>query len=126
MSMHDPITFSKVVRSFIDIFQNEGWLPECRDAGQQQWVQGGSSELLTASFELMILTETLRLDADPILAEFYVKFKDHAKKLQVEPSELWDALVQDAEVESPNWDIKGRQAEIWKTLGTSALPLCAV
>ncbi len=31
------------------------------------------------------------------------RFKKYAEKLKTEPHELWDALVQDAEVESPNW-----------------------
>lgn len=54
MSLHDPETFARVVRSFIDVQQHEGWVPECRGATLQQHIQGGT-------------------DGDPILAEFFVK-----------------------------------------------------
>lgn len=54
MSLHDPETYARVVRSFIDIQQHEGWLPECRGATLQMSIQGGTS-------------------GDPILAEFYIK-----------------------------------------------------
>jgi len=43
MSLHDPYTFARIVRGMIDIQKWEGWLPECRGATLQQWVQGGSS-----------------------------------------------------------------------------------
>ena len=35
--------------------------------------------------------------------------------------DLYTALLQDAEVESPNWDLAGRQANVWKELGISRL-----
>ncbi|KAG2122899.1 glycosyl hydrolase family 92-domain-containing protein [Suillus bovinus] len=44
MSLHDPEVFARIVRGMINIQQHEGWLPECRDATLQQWVQGGSSK----------------------------------------------------------------------------------
>lgn len=55
MSLHDPETYARIVRSFIDIQQHEGWLPECRGATLQQFIQGGSS-------------------GDPILAELFIKW----------------------------------------------------
>lgn len=30
---------------------------------------------------------------------------------------LYEALLADAEDQPPNWDLQGRQANIWKTLG---------
>ncbi|TDL23291.1 glycoside hydrolase family 92 protein [Rickenella mellea] len=98
MSLHDPLTYARIVQSFIDIQQHEGWLPECRGAAVQQYVQGGSN-------------------GDPIVAEFYIKFRSYVEKLGIDPEELYTALLQDAEVESPNWDFAGRQAEIWKAKG---------
>jgi len=53
-SLHDPETFSRIVRGMINIQQHEGWLPECRGATAQQFIQGGSN-------------------GDPILSEFFVK-----------------------------------------------------
>ncbi|KAF9044979.1 glycoside hydrolase family 92 protein [Panaeolus papilionaceus] len=98
MAMHDPITFSRVVRGMIDIQKHEGWLPECRGATAQHFIQGGSN-------------------GDPILGEFYVKFASHAKALGVSPEDLYTALLADAELQPPNWNLQGRQVNLWKQLG---------
>ncbi|KLO11779.1 glycoside hydrolase family 92 protein [Schizopora paradoxa] len=98
MSLHDPFTYARIVQSFIDIQKHEGWLPECRSATLQQHVQGGSN-------------------GDPILAELYIKYKDHLREFNISADELYHALVQDAEVDSPDFDIVGRQANIWKKYG---------
>lgn len=62
MSLHDPETFSRIVRGMIDIQKHEGrpsrpprsqsnsigyrlgWLPECRGATAMHFIQGGSSK----------------------------------------------------------------------------------
>ncbi|PPQ74974.1 hypothetical protein CVT24_010275, partial [Panaeolus cyanescens] len=98
MSMHDPITFSRIVRGMIDIQRHEGWLPECRGATAQHFIQGGSN-------------------GDPILGEFYVKFANQAKSLGVSATDLYNALLADAEIQPPNWNLQGRQANLWKQLG---------
>ena len=98
MSLHDPATYAAVVRSFIDVQQHEGWLPEYRGSTVQQHIQGGTS-------------------GDPILAEFFVKFQDYAEHLGVNAEELYTALVVDAEIEGPDWGLAGRQAEFWKHFG---------
>ncbi|EEB94897.1 hypothetical protein MPER_06218, partial [Moniliophthora perniciosa FA553] len=97
MSLHDPERFAQIVRGMIDIQRNEGWLPECRGATAQQWIQGGSN-------------------ADPILAEFWVKFHDYANTLNVSGDDLYNALLADAELEPPDWNLQGRQANTWKLL----------
>ncbi|KAF5340884.1 hypothetical protein D9758_012170 [Tetrapyrgos nigripes] len=97
MALQDPEKFARIVRAMIDIQKNEGWLPECRGATLQQLIQGGSN-------------------ADPILGEFWVKYHDQAAALGVNGDDLYTALLADAENESPNWDLQGRQADAWKTL----------
>ncbi|TDL19308.1 hypothetical protein BD410DRAFT_805898 [Rickenella mellea] len=82
-SLHDPVTFSRVVRGMIDIQQHEA----------QKCIQGGSSE-------------------------FFVKFNEHATALNVSATDLYNSLLIDAEVQPPNWDLQGRQANVWKSLGT--------
>ncbi|KII83240.1 glycoside hydrolase family 92 protein [Plicaturopsis crispa FD-325 SS-3] len=96
MSLHDPENFARIVRGMINIQQHEGWLPECRGATVQQWIQGGSN-------------------GDPILAEFAVKFAPQAATLNVSLDALYTALLADAELTPPNWDLQGRQAGVWKT-----------
>ncbi|PPR02812.1 hypothetical protein CVT26_009598 [Gymnopilus dilepis] len=98
MSLHDPVTFSRIVRGMIDIQKHEGWLPECRGATAQHFIQGGTN-------------------GDPILGEFFVKFSKQAASLSVSPDDLYNALLADAEIQSPNWNLQGRQANLWKQLG---------
>ncbi|KAJ7917216.1 glycosyl hydrolase family 92-domain-containing protein [Mycena leptocephala] len=98
MSLHDPENFALIVRGMIDIQRHEGWLPEAREAGKPQFIQGGSH-------------------GDPILAEFFVKFSDHASKLGVSAQDLYTALLADAEDQPPNWNLQGRQADVWKEKG---------
>ncbi|KAK7690246.1 hypothetical protein QCA50_006901 [Cerrena zonata] len=98
MALHDPVRYAQIVRGMIDIQKNEGWLPECRGATDQQWIQGGSN-------------------GDPILAEFFVKFHEHAAALNVSADDLYTALLRDAENQPINWDLQGRQVNDWKTFG---------
>ncbi|KAJ7274823.1 glycosyl hydrolase family 92-domain-containing protein [Mycena rebaudengoi] len=98
MSLHDPANFARIVRGMIDIQKHEGWIPEAREAGKPQFIQGGSN-------------------GDPILAEFFVKFSDHAAQLGVSSKDLYAALLADAEDQPPNWNLQGRQADVWKEKG---------
>ncbi|KAH7911239.1 glycoside hydrolase family 92 protein [Hygrophoropsis aurantiaca] len=95
MSLHDPEVFSRIVRGMINIQQHEGWLPECRGATVQQYIQGGSN-------------------GDPILSEFFVKFYDYAASLNVSADDLYNALLVDAEDQPDDWDLQGRQTTAWK------------
>ncbi|KAG7090436.1 hypothetical protein E1B28_009555 [Marasmius oreades] len=96
LALHDPVNYARIVRAMVDIQKHEGWLPECRGATAQQWIQGGSN-------------------ADPILGEFWVKFHERATALNVSGDDLYNALLADAENEPPNWNLQGRQANAWKT-----------
>ncbi|TEB24719.1 hypothetical protein FA13DRAFT_1738929, partial [Coprinellus micaceus] len=98
MSLHDPVRFAAIVRGMIDIQKHEGWLPECRGATVQHYMQGGSN-------------------ADPILGEFFVKYSKQARALGVSPEDLYTALLADAEKQPPNWNLQGRQVDVWKSLG---------
>ncbi|KAL1746800.1 glycosyl hydrolase family 92-domain-containing protein [Schizophyllum fasciatum] len=95
MTMHDPYTMAEIVRGMIDIQKHEGWLPECRSSTTQQYIQGGSN-------------------ADPILAEFFVKLQDHVAALNVSADDLYAALLADAEDQPPNWNVQGRETDAWK------------
>ncbi|PBK91992.1 glycoside hydrolase family 92 protein [Armillaria gallica] len=98
MSLHDPQRFADIVRGMIDIQKNQGWLPECREMGTKQFVQGGSH-------------------GDPILAKFFTKYQNHTSSLGVSDKDLYNALLADAENTPPNWNVQGRQADVWKELG---------
>ncbi|KAJ2917985.1 hypothetical protein MD484_g2436, partial [Candolleomyces efflorescens] len=110
MAMHDPITFSKIVRGMIDIQKHEGWLPECRGATVKHYMQGGSN-------------------ADPILADFIVKYppsSSQVSSLGVSASDLYTALLKDAEEQPPNWNLQGREVHVWKELGYIAQSFASV
>lgn len=47
------------------------------------------------------------------------RFHEHVDYLNVSASDLYNALLADAELQPPNWDLQGRQANIWKLLGTN-------
>ncbi|KAH7915153.1 glycoside hydrolase family 92 protein [Hygrophoropsis aurantiaca] len=95
MSLHDPVEFARIVRGMINVQQHEGWLPEGRSGTQPLYIQGGSN-------------------GDPIVAEFFVKYHEHAEALNVSADALYSSLVADAENEPVDWDVRGRQAETWK------------
>jgi hypothetical protein len=45
------------------------------------------------------------------------RFNKQAAALNVSATDLYNALLVDAEVQSPNWNLQGRQADLWKQLG---------
>ena len=45
------------------------------------------------------------------------RFQKQAKALGVPADALYKALLADAELQPPNWDLHGRQANIWKRIG---------
>lgn len=47
----------------------------------------------------------------------HFRFGDHAAALDVSATDLYTALLADAEIQSPNWNLQGRQANLWKQLG---------
>ena len=45
------------------------------------------------------------------------RYHEHLDALNVSATALYQALIADAEVQPPNWDLQGRQANAWKALG---------
>lgn len=46
------------------------------------------------------------------------RFHEKAADLNVSASDLYNALLADAEIQPPDWNLQGRQANVWKELGT--------
>lgn len=46
-----------------------------------------------------------------------LRYHEHLDTLNVSATAIYDALIADAEVQPPNWDLQGRQANAWKALG---------
>lgn len=83
-----------MVRSLVDIYVHEGWLPDCRMSLCKGFTQGGSN-------------------ADVMLVDSYLKGVPG-----VDWAKAYEAVVKDAEEEPENWSVQGRGGlQSWKELG---------
>ncbi|KIK09775.1 glycoside hydrolase family 92 protein [Laccaria amethystina LaAM-08-1] len=98
MALHSPVEFAQIVDNYIDGWRKNGWMPECRANNLPGWTQGGSS-------------------ADNIVSHFAVNYHNEAKQLEIDLDELYAALVTDGEVNPPEWNIEGRQVNVYKQYG---------
>ncbi|XXH03627.1 snoRNA-binding protein [Hypoxylon texense] len=95
ITLVDPYSQTLMIRSLIDIYRHEGWLPDCRMSLSKGWTQGGSN-------------------ADVVLVDAYLKNITQG----VDWETGYEALVKDAEDEPPVWDYEGRGGLYsWKNLG---------
>ncbi|EUC67499.1 glycoside hydrolase family 92 protein, partial [Rhizoctonia solani AG-3 Rhs1AP] len=121
-AMTDPRTFAQIVEAQIDIWRHEGWLPECRGATVQHYIQGGSSTSTppppppTHKLESLtrIYTQT-QIPFSPNTTSS--KWGSRSSELGVSVDDLYSALVTNAEKQSENWNLQGRQTEVWKKYG---------
>lgn len=82
------------MRSLLDIYRHEGYLPDCRMSLCKGYTQGGSN-------------------ADVLMADAYLK-----KVEGIDWNTAYEAVVKDAEVEPANWNVEGRGGlHSWKNLG---------
>ncbi|KAK8055047.1 hypothetical protein PG993_000274 [Apiospora rasikravindrae] len=91
----DPVAVAQMIRSLIDTYRYEGWLPDCKMSLCRGYTQGGSN-------------------ADNVLVDAYLK--------GISDGIDWDvgyqAVVKDAEVEPYDWATHGRGGlDSWKSLG---------
>ncbi|KAK6396596.1 hypothetical protein LTR65_008494 [Meristemomyces frigidus] len=94
----DPVSQIRMMRSLIDIYRHEGWLPDCRMSLCKGFTQGGSN-------------------ADIVLADAYLKLGSIAQAQGVEWQTAYEAVRTDAEVEPANWAVQGRGGlTSWKEL----------
>jgi putative alpha-1,2-mannosidase len=99
ITLIDPFSQIQMIRSLIDIYRHEGWLPDCRMSLCKGFTQGGSN-------------------ADVLLTDMYVKLGESSMAHGVNWTTAYEALVQDAEVEPRNWNLEGRGGlRSWKSLG---------
>ncbi|KAJ5823710.1 Alpha-1-2-mannosidase [Penicillium robsamsonii] len=94
LTLVDPFSQSLMLRSLIDTYRHEGYLPDCRMSLCKGWTQGGSN-------------------ADVVMADAYLK-----KVPGIDWDTAYEAVVKDAEVEPQDWDVEGRGGlRSWKSLG---------
>ncbi|PGH13501.1 hypothetical protein AJ79_03631 [Helicocarpus griseus UAMH5409] len=94
LTILDPRSQTLMIRTLIDVYRHEGWLPDCRMSLCKGFTQGGSN-------------------ADVVLADAFVKGLP-----DIDWEAGYEALIKDAEVSPRDWDIEGRGGlESWKGLG---------
>ncbi|KAJ6629531.1 glycoside hydrolase family 92 protein [Mycena sp. CBHHK59/15] len=98
MSLHSPVEFAQIVDSYIDGWRKNGWMPECRANNLPGWTQGGSS-------------------GDVIVGHFATHYHNEAAALGIDLEELYSAAWTDAEVNPPEWNIQGRQSNVYNEFG---------
>ena len=84
ITLLDPLSQTRMVRSLIDIYVHEGKLPDCRMSLCKGYTQGGSN-------------------ADVVLADSFLKNISEGVNWQLG----YEAVVSDAEIEPLNWAIEG-------------------
>ncbi|KAI0863925.1 alpha-1,2-mannosidase-like protein [Xylaria cubensis] len=95
LTIIDPETQTDMVRALIDIYKNEGKLPDCRMSFSKGFTQGGSN-------------------ADVVLADALIKNLTRG----IDWTLGYEAVVSDAEEEPSDWSVSGRGGiESWQTLG---------
>jgi putative alpha-1,2-mannosidase len=100
MHILQPVAYEEQLRSIIDIWRNEGYLPDARSSNYNGRTQGGSN-------------------ADNVLADAYVK----GVRGQINWHDGFAAMVKDAEVQPNNTDPVDPQAPDSSTKeGRGALP----
>ncbi|KAI1372520.1 glycoside hydrolase family 92 protein [Hypoxylon crocopeplum] len=93
LTILDPTAQVQMVNSLLDIYQHEGWLPDCHMSLSNGWTQGGSN-------------------ADVVLVDAYVK-----NLTGINWELALEAIIQDAEVEPLEWAYHGRGGlQSWKDL----------
>ncbi|PYH92293.1 alpha-1,2-mannosidase [Aspergillus ellipticus CBS 707.79] len=93
LTLADPLSQSRMLRSLIDIYRHEGYLPDCRMSLCKGYTQGGSN-------------------ADVLLTEALLK-----NISDIDWATAYEAVVKNAEVEPANWNVEGRGGlNSWKTL----------
>ena len=85
----DPNSQIRMMRSLVDIYKHEGWLPDCRMSLCKGFTQGGSN-------------------ADVILADLFVKMRQISAEQGLDWDMAYDAVRTDAEDEPQNWSVQGR------------------
>lgn len=95
MIVLDPATVARQIRSLIDTYAHEGWLPDCRMSLSKGFTQGGSN-------------------ADNVLGDAFLK----GISADIDWNLGYEAVVKDAEVEPYDWCCEGRGGlDSWKALG---------
>jgi hypothetical protein len=118
MALHSPEVYAQIVDSYIDGYRKRGWMPDCRANNLPGWTQGGWLISLAVLHFSSAFTQDngdrVGSSADVIVGHFAVNYHNEAAALGINLEELYAAQIADAEVNPPDWDIQGRQSNVYK------------
>ena len=86
-------------------------MPECRANNLPGWTQGGK---LAFSYQILFRRDSVGSSGDVIVGHFAINYHNEAHALGIDLAELYAAQVADAEVNPLEWDIQGRQSNVYK------------
>ncbi|KAF9061315.1 glycoside hydrolase family 92 protein [Rhodocollybia butyracea] len=98
MALQHPTDFAQIVDSYIDGWRKLGWMPECRANHLPGYTQGGSS-------------------GDVIVGHFAINYHNEAAELGVDLNDLYSAMLADANLNPPEWNIMGRESNLHTAFG---------
>jgi putative alpha-1,2-mannosidase len=111
LTLVDPFSVTKMIRSLIDTQQHLGWLPECR-MSLCKGEAGVKEEILSSKISTIGYTQG-GSNADNVLADAFVKGLYEGIDWEVG----YAAVQKDAEVEPYDWSNEGRGGLLsWKML----------
>jgi hypothetical protein len=115
MTLHSPEVYAQLVDNYIDAYRKRGWMPDCRSNNLPGWTQGGWSMMSHFSSSLTRDNgDRVGSSADTIVGHFAVNYHNEAEALGINLDELYAAQIADAEVNPPEWNIQGRQSNVYK------------
>ena len=115
MALHSPVEFSEIVESYVDGWRKTGWMPECRTNNVPGYTQGGELEKeLEACLASLHACFSTGSDGDNIVSHFAITYHNEASELGVDINDIYSALQADADVNPLEWDIHGRQVNVFK------------
>ncbi|KAG6891575.1 hypothetical protein C0992_003602 [Termitomyces sp. T32_za158] len=114
MALHSPVEYAQIVDSYIDGWRKNGWMPECRANNLPGWTQGGPYLITCAE---TISERCSGSSGDIIVSHFAVNYHNEAQRLGIDLDELYSALLTDGDLNPPEWNIEGRQVNVYKQFG---------
>lgn len=115
MALHSPVEFAQIVDSYIDSYLKRGWMPDCRANNLPGWTQGGNiSAVYRETLTHVSLVKYTGSSGDVIVGHFAMTYHNEASALGIDLEQLYAAMLVDGEVTPPEWNIQGRQIDVYQ------------
>tara|TARA_R110002003_G_scaffold175_14_gene14289 strand:+ start:7642 stop:8961 length:1320 start_codon:yes stop_codon:yes gene_type:complete len=102
LTLLDPQSQTLMVRSLLDIYRHEGWLPDCRMSHCKGQYHVRPSNMTVTDCNSTGFTQG-GSNADVVITDAYLKNISEG----IDWNLAYEAVVKDAEEEPPNWDVEG-------------------